>query len=131
MVHAKSPQPSHQDFILPHHQKLNLGAQVYLYDRVYDTVTQTDTYHPLPVIIRDIFKQGHQLVIEIPESCIWHEAGNMVLYQGQQIKFIWNVPTQKYLREGLSADMVKNYNPETQQMEYFVLTYTRQYLTWE
>jgi hypothetical protein len=82
---------------------------------------------PIPAKIIQRKNEGKHLVVEFQVNRPWYEAGGHWIYKGQQMTFHFDPITCKWLREGLTPEVIRSYGKDGKS-RYFELTYTRQYI---
>ena len=80
-----------------------------------------------PIKGRVVKQKDKKIVVEILENRPWYEAGGHPIYKGQEICFYFEPVTSTWLREGLTAEVVRTIGSNGRS-KYFELSYTRQYL---
>ena len=101
------------------------GAIVNVFDEI--KLRSAVKLHPIRARVMEQSTDGKQVNIEFIETRPWYEAGGHIIHKGQKMKFKFEPITCKWLREGLTAEVVRSYGTDNKS-EYFQLSYTRQYL---
>lgn len=103
--------------------------QVYVYDEsvVIRYGREIRKYDPIPAHVVDVSKDGKLVTVQYDVTRQWHEAGNYWVQRGQQMKFKFDPITCKWLRDGMTAEVVRSYGLNGRSV-YFELKYTRQFL---
>lgn len=106
------------------------GRLVYLFDEYVRTSDRTVHFSPIPTRIVEVSSDYRIVIVEILDKRIWYEAARAKLVPGQRILFRFDPITCKWLRDGLTAEVVRSLGPQNQSI-YFQLSYTRQYLLFQ
>ena len=101
------------------------GAVVHIFDEI--KLKLVLKLHPIRARVINQTPDGKQVQIEFLETRPWYEAGGHIIHKGQKMNFKFEPITCKWLREGLTAEVVRSYGQDNRS-EYFQLSYTRQYL---
>lgn len=94
---------------------------VYIFDQV------KRTFRPIKAVVVDTQKNCKIVDVRILETTRWREAGNIKVYANQLIRFKFDHVTQKWLRDGMTSEVVRGVDIHGKE-DYFILPYTRQYL---
>lgn len=111
---------------------LNVNSIVYVYD---DAVTLVNgravkTFTPIQVRVVNVSSDFRVVTIEFMFTQKWYEAGGHPVYRGQQMKFKFDSITCKWLREGLTAEVVRTIGSGNKSI-YFELSCTKQFLVFD
>jgi hypothetical protein len=101
------------------------GAVIYIFDEI--KLKSALKPHPIRARVIQQTPDGKQIQIEFLDTRPWYEAGGHMIHRGQKMNFKFEPITCKWLREGLTAEVVRSYGHDNKS-EYFQLSYTRQYL---
>ena len=71
--------------------------------------------------------EGKKIQIKFLQTEIWNEAGGHTVEKGDCLFFIFEPITCKWLRDGLTAEVVRSFDSKGKS-RYFELSFTRQYL---
>lgn len=120
-------------------QILARGAEMFVLGAVVDVFDETVTekngrvgrkYDPIHARVVNVENDSKLITVEFLDTRKWHEAGGHSVHRKQQMKFKFDSVTCKWLREGLTAEVVRSIGPDGRS-RYFELKYTRQYLILE
>ncbi len=106
------------------------GRLVYLFDEYIRTHDKTVHFSPIPTRILEVSHDYRTVIVEVLDKRIWFEAARAKLTPGQRIIFRFDPITCKWLRDGLTAEVVRSLGHQNQSV-YFQLSYTRQYLLFQ
>ena len=116
-----------------HKEKLLDGAKKYLTPgssvMVFDEVMcdRKSIYLPIKARVIEQENSGKMITVKFLETRPWHEAGDHLIYKGQEMRFKFDNYTTKWLREGLTPEVARTTDSRGHS-QYFKLSYTRQYL---
>lgn len=111
-------------------EHFKIGAIVKIFDEVLvGHHGQTPVYHEVPLDARivELSDDMKNIKVEFIKTRKWHEAGGWPVHKGQQLRFLFDHVTCKWLREGLTAEVCRSYD-KTGKVRYFDLSFTRQYI---
>jgi hypothetical protein len=115
-------------------REFGVGETVYVFDEM--VVGERKDGDPLkkflPIrsrVIR-VENEGRHVWVEFRKTRQWYEAGGTWIYKGQQVLFKFDCTTLKWLRDGLTAEVVRSFGDDGRSV-YFRIPHTRQYLLWK
>ena len=108
-------------------QHLKPGNIVYIFDERYSRSQRRILFIPIKARVLKVSPHYKRVQVRILEYRPWYEAGGWYVYPDQNMTFHFDRTTQKWLREGLTAEVCRSYD-EKGQLVYFYLPHTRQYL---
>lgn len=111
-------------------QALTVGKEYFIPNNevwIFDERPSDKVFCPIKGRVVKQKQQGKQIIVEILQNRPWYEAGGHPVYKGQEICFYFEPVTSTWLREGLTAEVVRTIGSNGRS-RYFELSYTRQYL---
>jgi hypothetical protein len=110
-----------------------VGETVYVFDEMVvgegKDGTPLKQFLPIRSRVIRVENEGRHIWIEFRKTRQWYEAGGAWIYKGQQVLFKFESSTLKWLRDGLTAEVVRSFGEDGRSV-YFRLPHTRQYLVW-